>query len=97
MLEPQSAPARPAARPNYLAVLIVLVAFTALEVAASYLPVPAVRVPILLVLAATKAALVILFFMHLKVDSRRFAVWFGLGALLIVPLLVYLSFFMPLK
>ena len=83
-----------ARRPNYFIILILLVAFTAIEVAASYLNGPA-RIPVLIALAITKASLVVLYFMHLRFDSRWFALWFIVGLALISPLLIYLSLLMP--
>ena len=74
-----------AARPNYLLVLIVLVAVTAVEVGVSYVT-GGIKIPVLLLLAAFKASLVVLYFMHLKFDSRVFAYWFILGLALILPL-----------
>jgi caa(3)-type oxidase subunit IV len=92
----QEHPSKPVAarRPNYFLILIVLVVFTAIEVAASYLTGP-IKIPVLIVLALTKASLVVLYFMHLKFDSRWFALWFILGLALISPLLLYLGALMP--
>jgi caa(3)-type oxidase subunit IV len=81
-------------RPNYFLVLVFLVVFTAVEVAVSYLN-SGFKVPLLLILAFSKAALVVLYFMHLKTDSRIFAYWFLLGIVLIVPLGIVLGFFNP--
>jgi caa(3)-type oxidase subunit IV len=81
-------------RPNYVLVLIFLVVFTAVEVAVSY-STSAFRVPILLLLAFSKAALVILYFMHLRYDSRVYAYWFLLGLVLIFPLGIVLGLFNP--
>ncbi len=81
-------------RPNYLLVLIFLVIFTAVEVAVSYTA-GALKVPLLLILAITKASLVILYFMHLKFDSRVYAYWFLLGLALIIPLGIVLGFLNP--
>jgi caa(3)-type oxidase subunit IV len=94
MLEEPRAKPRAARRPNYLLVLIILVAFTALEIGASYLT-GGIKLPILLLLAGVKAGLVILYFMHLRFDSRWFALWFILGAILVFPLLLYLGALMP--
>lgn len=83
-------------RPNYFLVLIFLVVFTAIEIGVSYLN-GGIKIPLLLLLAGVKAGLVILYFMHLKFDSRVFAWWFVLGAILITPLLIYLGVLMPGK
>ncbi len=81
-------------RPNYFLVLIFLVAFTAVEVAVSYTT-GGFRIPLLLILAFTKAALVILYFMHLRFESRVYAYWFLLGLVLVVPLAIVLGLFNP--
>ncbi len=84
----------PAAKPRYWIVLAVLVFFTILEVGASYLG-GTLKVPILLVLAGTKAALVVLYFMHLKYDSRVYAIFFIFGLFIIIPLLIIFALVMP--
>ena len=71
-------------------VLILLVVLTALEVGASYLAGP-VKTPILLVFAAIKAVLVVLYFMHLRHDSRLYALLFLIGGILIIPLVLFLT------
>ena len=90
--------AQPAAarrkRPNYFLVLIFLVVFTAIEVAVSYMS-GGIKVPILILLAITKASLVILYFMHLKFDSRVYAYWFLLGLALVIPLGIVLGLLNP--
>ncbi len=66
-------------RPNYVGVFWVLAALTAVEVVVTYLPVP--RLPVLVPLAILKAALVALFYMHLKYDRRVFSAIFLMGLL----------------
>src|SRR5207249_1837311 len=62
----------------YLRVAAILVVLTVLEVGVFYVPAfHPVLVPTLLVLSACKFALVVLFYMHLKMDSRFFAFLFG--------------------
>ncbi len=61
---------------NYVLIFIILGVLTAVEVAASQFIAEPVRIPILLFLAACKAALVALYYMHLKTDSRIFAFFF---------------------
>jgi cytochrome c oxidase subunit 4 len=59
---------------TYLVVALVLTVITALEVAIFYIPALAgVIVPLLLTLSAGKFALVVMFYMHLKMDSRIFS------------------------
>jgi cytochrome c oxidase subunit 4 len=56
--------------PNYLAVFGWLFALTVLEVAVIYLPVPKLLIAVALVLmASVKAALVAIYFMHLKFEK----------------------------
>jgi cytochrome c oxidase subunit IV len=79
----------------YTQVLIALVVFTAIEVGVSYLS-PNIKIPILIVIAFAKAALVVLYFMHLRTDKRLYAVVFLLGLVLIIPELIILVVGQPL-
>jgi cytochrome c oxidase subunit 4 len=81
-------------RPNYTVILVLLVIFTILEVSVSFLQ-SSFKIPLLLTLAGVKASLVVLYFMHLRYDSRLFAGFFLLGALLITPLLLLMMLVMP--
>lgn len=67
----------------YIGIAAILAVITAIEVMVFYVQAlrPAI-VPILLTLSATKFALVVMFFMHLRFDSRV------LTAIFVVPLLV---------
>ncbi|HEX9872044.1 MAG TPA: cytochrome C oxidase subunit IV family protein [Candidatus Tectomicrobia bacterium] len=57
--------------PNYMAIFYWLAALTAVEVGVIYLPLTKLAMAaILVVLAFTKAALVALYFMHLKFERR---------------------------
>lgn|SRR5512135_1127627 len=67
-------------QPNYVGVFGTLAILTAIEVGVTYLPVP--RIPVLVPLAIAKAALVVLFYMHLKFDRRVFTVIFVIGILM---------------
>ena len=61
----------------------ILTVITAVEVAAFYIPALAgVLVPLLLVLSATKFIMVVMFFMHLKFDSKVFSGLFLAGMVL---------------
>ncbi len=73
-------------KPNYFAIFVILVVLTAIEVAVTYLPVP--RIPVLVPLAIAKAALVVLWYMHLKFDRRVFSVIFLIGVLMGVSLII---------
>lgn len=56
---------------TYVAVAVVLTVITALEVGVIYIrQLAPIIVPLLLVMAAAKFALVALFFMHLRYDAR---------------------------
>ncbi len=71
------------AEPNYVAVFAALTLLTAIEVGVTYIPLPRVLlILVLLALAAGKAALVALYFMHLKFDNRLLAAVFVLPILL---------------
>jgi cytochrome c oxidase subunit 4 len=68
---------------TYWAIGGILTVITAAEVAIFYMPAMApVLVPLLLVLSATKFLLVVMFFMHLKFDSRVFSGVFLAGMVL---------------
>ena len=78
---------------TYLRVAAILVILTVLEVGVFYVPAfHVVLVPTLLALSAVKFALVVLFYMHLKMDSRFFSFLFGGPFLLAVVVLVALLF-----
>jgi len=77
----------------YLRVGAVLVILTVLEVGVFYVPAfRAVLVPVLLVLSAAKFTIVVMFYMHLKADSRFFTFLFGVPLLLAVGVMVALLF-----
>ena len=77
----------------YLRVAAALVILTVLEVGVFYVPVfHPVLVPLLLLLSATKFTLVVLFYMHLKADSRLFGFLFGAPLVLAMAVLVALLF-----
>lgn len=76
---------------TYLVVAAVLTVITALEVAIFYIPaLSGVIVPLLLTLSAGKFVLVVMFYMHLKMDSRIFTGVFLAPMLLAVFLVVAL-------
>jgi cytochrome c oxidase subunit IV len=61
--------------PNYMAIFYWLFALTVVEVAITYMPIPkALMVTSLVVLAFTKAALVAMYFMHLRFETRTLGV-----------------------
>ena len=82
-------PQRSHKRPNYLVVFLALAALTAIEVAVTYVPgIP--LAPVLLTMSFAKALLVILYFMHLRFDSRWFSFIFFAPFLLVIPMLIVL-------
>lgn len=86
--EPEPAPApeahgdafgHPSPR-EYVRIGVILVVLTAIEVALSYSDLrTAVKIPSLLGLAFLKFVLVVMWFMHLKFDDRRYARFFVMG------------------
>ncbi len=77
----------------YLRVGAVLVILTVLEVGVFYVPAfHPVLVPVLLVLSAAKFTLVVMFYMHLKADSKFFTFLFGVPLMLAVGVMVALLF-----
>ncbi len=84
---------RPARSP-YVTVFVILAVFTALEVGASYLP-GAVKVPVLIILAISKASLIFLYFMHLKSDNPLFAMPILVALVLIIPIVLIMTLVMP--
>lgn len=81
-------------RTSYGLIFILLAVFTAVEVGASYLP-ASFKIPILLLMAVIKASLVVLYFMHLKSDARLYAMFFAVGFVLIIPIVLILTVVMP--
>ena len=72
---------------TYLMVFAALLALTALTVAASFLPVGALHVPIALAIAGLKATLVLLIFMHVWY-SKRLILVVALSGLLWLAILI---------
>jgi cytochrome c oxidase subunit IV len=73
----------------YVKIALVLAAITAAEVVLSYMDVGAAFLPLLLTMMAVKFVMVVLFFMHLRFDSKWFNMAFWTG--LILAILVYLA------
>ncbi len=68
---------------TYVVIGLILTIITAVEVAVFYIPaMRPVMVPLLLILSATKFVLVVMFYMHLKFDSKLFSTVF-VGPLLL--------------
>jgi len=78
---------------TYLRIFAVLVIVTVIEVGIFYVPAFApILVPSLLVLSAAKFALVVMFYMHLKQDSKLFTFLFGGPLLLATAVMIGLLF-----
>jgi cytochrome c oxidase subunit IV len=77
----------------YVMVGVILTAVTAVEVAVYYIAaLHSVMVPILVMLSATKFAMVVMFYMHLRFDARLFSGVFVapliLGLTVVVSLII---------
>ena len=83
----------------YWMIGIILAVITGIEVAIFYIPaIGRALVPILLVLSAGKFAIVVMFFMHLKFDSKVFTALFLAGlslAVFMVSALIALYYWLP--
>lgn len=65
---------------EYVRIALVLAFVTALEVAASYMEaLSGVLIPVLFALALIKFVMVVMWFMHLKFDSRTYSRFFVMG------------------
>ena len=84
-----------AKRPNYLFVFIALAGFTLIETLVSYVQQATIKLPTLVVLSVVKAVLVLLYFMHLKFDSKLFSYLFIAGCVLVIPLILAIVLIMP--
>ena len=71
---------------TYILVFVELVVLTLAEVGVAYIG-GGIKAPLLLGMSAIKALMVILFFMHLKYDSRWFAFIFFAPMALVIPLI----------
>lgn len=83
-------------RPNYFAIFALLAGFTLVETLVSYVQQAAIKLPVLGVISALKAVLVLMYFMHLKSDSRLFSYLFIAGCVAVIPLLLIMTVVMPL-
>ena len=84
---------------KYLTIAVILAAITGIEVALFYIEAVApVLVPVLLMLSATKFAMVAMFYMHLKFDEKLFT-WFFVGGLVLASfvMVALLTLFGPLN
>ena len=74
---------------KYIVIAAILAVITAAEVAASYIDLGAVFIPLLLFMMAVKFFIVVSFFMHLRFDNRIFTWLFYTG--LILAVVVYVA------
>lgn len=83
----------------YVMIGVALAVMTGVEVAVYYIDAfGAVEVPLILALTAGKFSLVVMFFMHLYIDSKVFTWLFGIGMLLatlMISALIILYHFLP--
>ncbi len=77
-------------KPNYIAIFVALAVLTMIEIGVTFTPLP--RIPVLVPLAILKAALVILFYMHLRFDRRVFTLIFVIGILMGISMLISFIF-----
>jgi|DewCreStandDraft_1066081.scaffolds.fasta_scaffold12736_3 cytochrome c oxidase subunit 4 len=76
---------------HYIGIFVALAVLTGIEIAASTaIAGSALRVVLLLGLAVSKATLVALYYMHLRYDSRMFAVIF------LIPVVFFIGFVLAL-
>jgi cytochrome c oxidase subunit IV len=79
---------------EYVRIGVILGVLTALEIGASYAGVSTgILIPTLFILAVVKFALVVMWFMHLRFDDRRYARFFvmGLAGASVLYLIVLIS------
>jgi cytochrome c oxidase subunit IV len=82
----------------YWVIGAILAVLTAMEVGVYYMELGRIEVPLLLLLSGAKFALVVMFFMHLKSDSKVFSGVFLTGlalAMFMVSALVVLYHVLP--
>ena len=75
--------------PNYMAIFWYLAVLTVVEIAVIYMPLAKFTIGVLLcALALTKAALVAMYFMHLRFEAKTLG-WIAVTPLAIATLLVF--------
>ena len=87
----ENEPVEKHSHPKYLLVFLALAVLTMMELGVYYLP-SYLHPVLLLSLSFIKATLVVLYFMHLKTDSRWFAFIFLVPFLLVIPMVFVLRF-----
>jgi caa(3)-type oxidase subunit IV len=71
---------------EYIRIGVILAVLTAIEIAASYTIDGTLLIVLLLTLAVIKFSIVVMWFMHLKFDDRRYARFFVMGVALAATL-----------
>jgi cytochrome c oxidase subunit 4 len=77
---------------TYFKVAAALIAFTFLTVIAHELHLGALAGPVAFLIAAIKASLVLMYFMHLKYDNMQNRVIFGSGLFFLILLIAFSAF-----
>jgi cytochrome c oxidase subunit IV len=74
----------------YIWIFVFLFVITALEVIVTFEPLRSIlpQVPTLLLMAVLKGVPIVLFYMHLKYDSRVFSAFFVVGLILAISMIV---------
>jgi cytochrome c oxidase subunit 4 len=73
---------------TYILVFLALMVGTAVTVAASYVDLGIWNTPVAMLIAVTKASLVVFFFMHLKYSPRLYWIWLGAAVFFVAHLLL---------
>jgi cytochrome c oxidase subunit 4 len=73
---------------TYVLVFLALMVGTAVTVAASYVDLGIWNTPVAMLIAVTKAGLVVTFFMHLKYSPRLYWLWLGAAVFFLAHLLL---------
>jgi cytochrome c oxidase subunit 4 len=73
---------------TYIMVFLALMVGTGVTVAASYVDLGIWNTPVAMLIAVTKAGLVVTFFMHLKYSPRLYWLWLGAAVFFLAHLLL---------
>jgi len=73
---------------TYIMVFLALMVGTGVTVAASYVDLGIWNTPVAMLIAVTKASLVVFFFMHLKYSPRLYWIWLGAAIFFVVHLVL---------
>jgi cytochrome c oxidase subunit 4 len=73
---------------TYVAIFVALLTLTGLTVAVAYVDLGAINAPLAVVIAMVKATLVILFFMHVKYETKLVGLYAASGFIFVAILIV---------